>query len=127
MTDFHSVEVPCRIDPEHGTHYAYVRDELPGRSVLEVFDIGSNEGEVAGIYRAVFRALVDWDLHDANGDKLQLTQQNVDELHLEQFNALRPDAVKALKKGNEPLPNASGGRSPSTSSGNRSRSPRKKG
>lgn len=119
--DFDTVELPCLCVEKHDTHYAYVRKELGGRAVLEVFETGTNYGEVAGIYRAVYASLVDWDLPGPDGEKLPITQTTVDELHLSIFNKLRAPAVAALKQGNTPLPNGSGGRSPSTSSGNRSR------
>jgi hypothetical protein len=119
--EYDTVELPCHCAESHESHYAYVRQELGGRAVLEVFETGTNEGEVAGIYRAVFHSIVDWDLPGPEGEVLPITQQVIDELHLELFNKLRGPAVAALKKGNTPLPNGSGERSPSTSPGNRSR------
>lgn len=117
--EYESVDIPCALDPEH-QHYAYIRLQLGGKSVLEVVDSAQSEGEVAGGLRAIFRSLVDWDLHDAKGERLPITQATVDELHIQQINVLKAPAIKAFHAGNTPLPNASGGRSPSTSSGNRS-------
>lgn len=115
----HSVEIPCACDTSHDTHFAYQRVKLGARAVLEVFEQAATS-EVAGAFRAIFLSLTDWDIRDADGDKRPITQQSVDELHIEQINKLRPGAIAALKAGNTPLPNASGGRSAATSPANRS-------
>lgn len=114
-----AVEIPCACDTPHETHFAYQRTLLGSRAVLEVFEQGASS-EVAGVFRAIYLSLTDWDLRDANGDKLPITQQTVDDLRIEQINKLRPGAIAALKAGNTPLPNASGGRSAATSPVNRS-------
>lgn len=121
MIDLESVEVSCACEEQHGTHFAYLRKRLGGRAVLEILDAAQNDGEVAGGLRAIYFALVDWDIPGPNGEKLAITQQAVDELHVQQIGELRTKAIAAFREGNKPLPNASGGRSPVTSPGSRSR------
>lgn len=124
-TDYDTVELPCLCEESHDHHFAYVRKELGGRAVMDIISTATDQGEVAGVYLAVFRSLVDWDLPGPGGEKLPLTQESVDNLHLSIFGLLRAPAVEALKRGNTPLPNVSGGRSRVTSPGNRSPRPSK--
>lgn len=126
MADLETVALPCACDERHEGHFAYLRKRLGGRAVLEVLNAAQTGGEVAGGMRAIFEAIVDWDLPGSDGEKRPITPDNVDELHVQQLHELRGKALAAYHEGNKPLPNGSGGRSPRTSSGNRSQRRSKK-